>query len=196
MVEIENNKQEQLPFKKIYAAYIIFMLAQVFLTISLASYGSNFKFLPKWLDNLAVFAILSYIFYIISLFFLRKLAKQFYYSLITVILLLVTTLTRDICRTSSEALYLAWGKGLEFTITLLEVMFFAYFFQGTFLIMKQHKHEEGAQKTKGALIAFIVIFILNILASFISKMPVVINHLVANRVSLYSCWLLQFVFYL
>ena len=195
MDEKEIQKQEPLPIKKIYWAYIFFMIAQVLVTISLMSYGANFKFLPRWLENLSLLALVSYVLFIVSTFLLRKVSKHFFYSLIAISLLLASSIIQDICRSSNEGIYLAWARGLELTMTFLDMIFVCYFLQGTFHLLTKYENKKAAQKTKGALITFIVIFALNLLVFFTSKLPVVINHLVANRVTTYSYWALQFIFY-
>lgn len=185
-----------IPFKRIYIAYIIFLIAQICLTISGASFGSNFKFLPKWLDLLAGFAIISYALYLIATMILFKVSKYSYYTLIIALLLLTALILEDICSTSESGLYQAWGRGIFWTIDFLEALFFGYFFQGTYLLLKQNGLDEGKKKLKTYLTIFLVIFILELIVHIFSKLPFVVNNILANRIFLYSDWVLVVLFYI
>ena len=196
MAEVETLKEEKLPFKKIYAAYIIFLIAQLCLTVSVGAFGSRFKFLPRWLENFALFALLGYVLCFISTLMLKKYSKQFYYSFITAIILGVTSIVDDICMNSTDGLYLAWGKGLVWSIDFIEAVFFGYFFQGTYLLFSEYGHKQGAKKTKGYVISFAVLFSVKIIVTLFSKFPFIINNIVTNRVFVYSSWILDFVFYI
>ena len=183
------------PFKRIYIAYIIFLLAQVCLTISGASFGANFKFLPKWLDLLSGFAIVSYALYLIATTILLKVSKYYYHAFTVALFLIAAMILEDICQTSDSGLYKSWGRAMTWTIDFLEALFFGYFFQGTYLVLKNNKYEKGKKKLKAYLVAFLVIYILELLVHIFSLFPFIVNNIVANRVFLYTDWALLFVFY-
>ncbi len=176
-------------------AFVIFMIGEIFQILGMLSFGSDYKFLPRWLETFAFFSLAGYVLIFIALCLIRKLHVTFTYSLITIGILSFFLVLSEVCSTSNEYIYIAWGKGLFWTNTVLLCIVHIYFFQGCIFIFRKYNNLEMAKNVKLVIISYMIIFFVYVAFKIGTYIPAILKNTVANRVFIYGSLLFEFVSY-
>ena len=181
------------PFKRITNSIIIFMVALIFAALANFSFGSSFKFLPRWLEAFVVFIVAAYILFFIAMLRLWRFNKSFKYAFITLGISMVVLFLSAVCETSNDGTYLVLAKAFSMSQELLTIVFYCYFFFGCREIFIESNKEKDAKKTLFYIIALIGLEVLSFLIARFAKFPFIAHNIVANRIFAYTPWVLQFV---
>ena len=176
-------------------AFIIYMIGEICQIIGMLSMGANYKFLPRWLETFAFFSLIGYFLILVALCLIRKLHKTFTYSLITVGILSTLMLFAEVCSTSNEYIYIAWGKGLTWTNDVLLCIVHIYFFQGCIFLFRKYKDEKMEKDVKWVAIIYFIIFAVFMVFKIGTYIPSILKNTVANRVFVYGSILFELVSY-
>ena len=116
--------------KKYQHAFLIFTIAQFFMILSLFEYGSSIKALSEFMVLFALFQGVALIMMIVATTKLYSFNKNFFYSLITIIVCSLISLLGTVAKESTEDMTVAWSRGLNVSSDILLCMAYAYFFLG------------------------------------------------------------------
>ena len=180
-------------YKHLRIANTLFAIGCFFVLIGSFSAASSFKFIPRWIESFVGFIAISFAFFIIAGFLTIKHDKSYIYAFITVGLTIVTSLVASICNTSTDPLYRAWSKGLEFSADLLLAIYYMYYFHASYTMLGKHGRTKAQKKLKISCTVFFGVYVTYFLAFLVGKMPVITHNIIANRVFSYGTWILLFV---
>ncbi len=116
--------------KKYQRAFLIFTIAQFFMILSLFEYGSSIKALSEFMVLFALFQGVALIMMIVATTKLYSFNKNFFYSLITIIVCSFISLLGTVAKESTEDMTVAWSRGLNVSSDILLCIAYAYFFLG------------------------------------------------------------------
>ena len=190
-----NQEDSEKEIKRFRTSFLLFLIGQIFWTISAFSFGATFKFLPHWLSIFNAFTLIGHPIVVIALIRLRKINKDFILALITMGLYLVTAFIFSVCETSNDPLYLAIGKGMDWSKRILMCLMYIYTFIGCYHFFTKHNLETGAKKAKRAYIAFFIIYAFYFFFEIFSRFKFIMYNTVANRIFTYSSWFMELSVY-
>ena len=98
--------------------------------LSLFEYGSSIKALSEFMVLFALFQGVALIMMIVATAKLYSFNKNFFYSLITIIVCSLISLLGTVAKESTEDMTVAWSRGLNVSSDILLCMAYAYFFLG------------------------------------------------------------------
>ena len=192
---MENMTDTQDRQKKFQSAFVLFFIGQIFLIVGAFSIGSKFKFLPAWIEYLAFFVMLGYIFLIISVLRIYRYNQNFKNSAIAMGFTSALTIIGDIASKSTEDFYIYWAKGFNWSSSITLCIFYVYFFLGCYDYFTAEDQSEAMKHSRTGFIVFPILFITQSLLEAGPDFPIIKYNLIANRVCVYSSWIMSFVIY-
>ena len=187
---------DELQLKNFRTSFKLFWLGQIFLFIGCLYFDGRFKFLPDWLILLAIFKVVGIVLTALALFRTRNINREFFLSLVTLVIYAATNILRSVCTTSTDEFYINWAKGLDWSIQLLECITYIYYFLGCYKYFVSLGHTGIGKKSKIAAIIFVSLFILERLTVFLMFFNGIRANIMANRVFTFGQIIINVVIYI
>ena len=182
--------------KKYHQAFLLFTIAQLFMTLGLLDYAGTIKALSDWMFLFSIFQFVAFILMIIASTKLRDFNKNYFYVFLSAVICLFIALLASVSKESTEDFTVAWGRGLSVSSDILLCIVYAYFFLGS----KDHFIETGlernAKRSKFGFIFVISMTILINLMAFIGSFNIVKTNFIAAMIFRYGGLLMKFLMYL
>lgn len=188
----DEQKKELSTFRKLIK---LFVAGAICMSISTLSFATAINGVPNWLSLFAIFLVVAYILFFIGLMFVRKLNKYFFLSLISLCLHCLLMFIVDLCKSNTNELYIALGKGLEWSADIMFALMMLLFFSGTFAVFDKYHFITGKKRSLIAAIVFIVLYLLMDVCDYFTGTKMVMSNILARRIFLYSNWGFTFLVY-
>ena len=192
---MEETNIKQFELKRFTITFLLMVIGQSFLVLSTVSFASAFKFLPRWMETFVIFTLFAFFIFLIAAFLARNINKYFRYSFYLMVTILICMLIYYICETSTNPIFLSWSKALEWVDDILIFVFYLYFFYSVYVFCKKYEYNVGIKHAKTALVAFIVLYSISTIATFLSSVDGIKHNIIANRIFLYGGWVLNITIY-
>ena len=186
-----DNKTE---LKKFQTSFLLFFIGQILIVLSNLQYGSFINGIPQLIVVFGVFKYVGFIFYFLALFFARKFNKSYFYSFIAFGLYLAVMYVASVASYSTNPSDKYVARGLNWSVSIFECIFYVYFFNGAKLFLDKHGYTKGTDKVKILLIALVIIFAVMVAFKYLSTNRLVRSNRFANRFFLYGSWAMIFLF--
>ena len=177
-------------------SFKLFWLSQIFLFLALLYFDGRFKFLPDWLSLLSVFKVVGFVMMTIALYRTKDINREFFLSLITLIIFAATNILKSVCSTSTDEFYINWAKGLDWSIQILKCITYIYFFWGCYKYFVSLGHQGIGKKSRIGAIIFVSLFILERLTVFLMFFNGIRANIMANRVFTFGQIVINVVIYI
>ena len=182
--------------KKYHQAFLLFTIAQLFMTLGLLDYAGTIKALSDWMFLFSIFQFVAFILMIIASTKLRDFNKNYFYAFLSAVICLFIALLASVSKESTEDFTVAWGRGLSVSSDILLCIVYAYFFLGS----KDHFIETGLERNvKRSKLGFIFVISMTILINlmaFIGSFNFVKTNFIAVMIFRYGGLLAKFLMYL
>ena len=191
-VEIDEAKKELRSFR---AAFIIFLIGQIFLIVSTLTYASNINGVPRFFAVFDLFVVVTNVLDWVALFLLKKVNRSFRYSFYSVSIFLVLLFVYMVAMSSSDSIYVAIGRGLYWSRDIVQCIFYLYFFHGCYLFFEKQKFNTGKKVAFVSIFIFLGLFIASCVLTYLITVRPVQKNFVLYRILLYSGWGAKFLIY-
>lgn len=190
----KNVEESKHGIRLFHVCIIIFLVGEFFLIISTLNFATIINGVPRWFGYFNYVSYVAYLLFLFSTFFLRRLDKAFFYSFISMIIYILLNAVSRICETSTNALYVNLGKGLNWSSTAVICIFFDYFFYGCAMVFKKFGYDKGKRAAIIFLIVFTGVFLLSKGFEYFSTASF-IRVTTFQRFFLYGTWIANFILY-
>ena len=191
----EQIKEPKSELKSFRAAFIIFLIGQIFLIVSTLTYAANINGVPRFFRFFDLFVVVTNVLDWVALFLLRKVNKSFRYSFYSVSIFLVLLIVYSIAMSSSESMYVAIGRGLSWSKDIVQAVFYIYFFHGCYLFFEKQGFNTGKKVAYISIFIFLGLFITSCVLTYLITVRPVQRNFVLYRIFLYSGWGFKFLIY-
>ena len=181
--------------KKYQHAFLIFTIAQFFMILSLFEYGSSIKALSEFMVLFALFQGVALIMMIVATTKLYSFNKNFFYSLITVIVCSFISLLGTVAKESTEDMTVAWSRGLNVSSDILLCMAYAYFFLGAKDQFTSYGLERNVKRSRLGFFYVIGLTIVINLMSFIGSFNGMKTNVLVAAIFRYGTLAMKFFMY-
>lgn len=201
-MEIEKKKIEeyspeaQKELIRFHKAFVVFLIASIFLIVSTLSKAVNINGIPPAFALFEIFSYFGHIMLFVSLLLVYKLNKSFFYSFLALSLFIVLLFIVYLCAGSSRAVDNAIGRGFQWGKNISEGVFYLYYFHGCLLFFEKHNLTKGPKTFRIFIITYGSIFLLKEVFEYLSTARFIMHYRFANRFFLYGNWALIFLCYL
>ena len=191
--EKESTKDELRVFQK---CFLLFLIAQVLLTISTLGYATTINGVPRFLSLFKILSDVSNVIFIIALFKLKRINISFRHSFYSIITYLITIFVYGAFISSTNQFYVALGYGIKWTNDILSCMFYLYFFHGCYIFFNKNGLKTGRKRALITFFVFLTLFILKIIFVYITSVKLVLTNTILNRFFVYGSWALTASIYI
>lgn len=181
--------------KKYQRAFLIFTIAQFFMILSLFEYGSSIKALSEFMVLFALFQGVALIMMIVATTKLYSFNKNFFYSLITIIVCSLISLLGTVAKESTEDMTVAWSRGLNVSSDILLCMAYAYFFLGAKDQFTSYGLERNVKRSRLGFFYVIGLTIVINLMSFIGSFNSMKTNVLVAAIFRYGTLAMKFFMY-
>ena len=181
--------------KKYQRAFLIFTIAQFFMILSLFEYGSSIKALSEFMVLFALFQGVALIMMIVATTKLYSFNKNFFYSLITIIVCSFISLLGTVAKESTEDMTVAWSRGLNVSSDILLCMAYAYFFLGAKDQFTSYGLERNVKRSRLGFFYVIGLTIVINLMSFIGSFNGMKTNVLVAAIFRYGTLAMKFFMY-
>ena len=181
--------------KKYQHAFLIFTIAQFFMILSLFEYGSSIKALSEFMVLFALFQGVALIMMIVATTKLYSFNKNFFYSLITMIVCSFISLLGTVAKESTEDMTVAWSRGLNVSSDILLCMAYAYFFLGAKDQFTSYGLERNVKRSRLGFFYVIGLTIVINLMSFIGSFNGMKTNVLVAAIFRYGTLAMKFFMY-
>lgn len=181
--------------KKYQHAFLIFTIAQFFMILSLFEYGSSIKALSEFMVLFALFQGVALIMMIVATTKLYSFNKNFFYSLITIIVCSFISLLGTVAKESTEDMTVAWSRGLNVSSDILLCMAYAYFFLGAKDQFTSYGLERNVKRSRLGFFYVIGLTIVINLMSFIGSFNGMKTNVLVAAIFRYGTLAMKFFMY-
>ena len=181
--------------KKYQHAFLIFTIAQFFMILSLFEYGSSIKALSEFMVLFALFQGVALIMMIVATTKLYSFNKNFFYSLITMIVCSLISLLGTVAKESTEDMTVAWSRGLNVSSDILLCMAYAYFFLGAKDQFTSYGLERNVKRSRLGFFYVIGLTIVINLMSFIGSFNGMKTNVLVAAIFRYGTLAMKFFMY-
>ena len=191
---VEVNNESKMELKKFQTSFLLFFIGQLLIVLSNLSYGSFINGIPQLIVLFGIFKYIGFIFYFFALFFARKFNKSYFYSFVAFGIYIILLYVTNICGNSTSPLDKYIGRGLNWSSSIFECIFYVHFFYGAKLFLDQNGYESGTKTVRILLITLVIIFVTMVVFKYLATTRMVRSNRFANRFFLYGSWAMIFVF--
>ena len=181
--------------KKYQHAFLVFTIAQFFMILSLFEYGSSIKALSEFMVLFALFQGVALIMMIVATTKLYSFNKNFFYSLITMIVCSLISLLGTVAKESTEDMTVAWSRGLNVSSDILLCMAYAYFFLGAKDQFTSYGLERNVKRSRLGFFYVIGLTIVINLMSFIGSFNGMKTNVLVAAIFRYGTLAMKFFMY-
>ena len=181
--------------KKYQHAFLVFTIAQFFMILSLFEYGSSIKALSEFMILFALFQGVALIMMIVATTKLYSFNKNFFYSLITMIVCSLISLLGTVAKESTEDMTVAWSRGLNVSSDILLCMAYAYFFLGAKDQFTSYGLERNVKRSRLGFFYVIGLTIVINLMSFIGSFNGMKTNVLVAAIFRYGTLAMKFFMY-
>lgn len=181
--------------RKYHHAFLLFTIAQLFMTLGLLDFATSIKALSDWLIIFTFLQLVGFILIIVSSIKLYGFNKNYFYFFVTSIICLFVTMLSTVGMESTEDFTIAWARGLEVSANILMCAINAYFFLGSKEYFLGHQLYKNVKRSKIGFIFVIVITVIINLTVFIGSFNAIRTNFVAAAVFKYSALLMKLIMY-
>ena len=181
--------------KKYQHAFLVFTIAQFFMILSLFEYGSSIKALSEFMVLFALFQGVALIMMIVATTKLYSFNKNFFYSLITIIVCSFISLLGTVAKESTEDMTVAWSRGLNVSSDILLCMAYAYFFLGAKDQFTSYGLERNIKRSRLGFFYVIGLTIVINLMSFIGSFNGMKTNVLVAAIFRYGTLAMKFFMY-
>ena len=181
--------------KKYQHAFLVFTIAQFFMILSLFEYGSSIKALSEFMVLFALFQGVALIMMIVATTKLYSFNKNFFYSLITIIVCSLISLLGTVAKESTEDMTVAWSRGLNVSSDILLCMAYAYFFLGAKDQFTSYGLERNVKRSRLGFFYVIGLTIVINLMSFVGSFNGMKTNVLVAAIFRYGTLAMKFFMY-
>ena len=163
--------------------------------LSLFEYGSSIKALSEFMVLFALFQGVALIMMIVATTKLYSFNKNFFYSLITIIVCSFISLLGTVAKESTEDMTVAWSRGLNVSSDILLCMSYAYFFLGAKDQFTSYGLERNVKRSRLGFFYVIGLTIVINLMSFIGSFNGMKTNVLVAAIFRYGTLAMKFFMY-
>ena len=182
--------------KKYQKAFLLFTIAQFFMMLGLFEYGTSIKAISDFMGLFVLFELTANIMMIAAVTKLHDFNKNFFYSFVTSIICLFTSLLATIGGESTEDFTVSWARGIDISSNILLCVSYAYFFLGCKDYFNEIGMERNAKRCRFGFFYVIGMTILINLMAFIGSFNGIKTNYIAASIFRYGALAVKLAMYL